>query len=167
MPSVLDLFDRYADGVHTLAYRLLGDRHLAEDATQETFLAALRSLGSYRGEGPIAAWLYRIAYRQAVALIRRRRDVPAEPATVAALAERADAAHASPEARVLARELAEQVDAAIATLSPPLRAAFVLRDVEGLSTAEVAAALGIGESAVKMRLARARDTLRAELREYV
>lgn len=167
VPSVLDLFDRHADGVYTLAHRLLGDRHLAEDVTQETFIAAMRNLGTYRGEGPVGGWLYRIAYRQAVAQLRRRRDLPADPATVADLADRATPPGASPEARLLARELAAELDAAIASLSPPLRAAFVLRDVQGLSTAEVAIALGIGESAVKMRLARARDALRAALKGYV
>jgi len=164
VPSVGSLFAEYADGVFTLAYRIVGDRHLAEDVVQETFLKVLRRLHTYRGEGPIAAWLYRIGYREAIAALRSRRDAPTDPEDMARISERpeADAAEA-----VLRRELVERLDAAIATLSPPLRAAFVLRDVEGLGTAAVAAALSVSESAVKMRLARAREALRVQLKEYL
>ena len=53
--SVALLFDQFADGVYTLGYRILGDRHLAEDVVQETFIKVMRSLDTYRGDGPIAA----------------------------------------------------------------------------------------------------------------
>ncbi len=68
---------------------------------------------------------------------------------------------------VLAAELTRRLDAAIARLVEPLRSAFVLRDIEQLSTSEVAQALDVSESAVKMRLARARQVLRVELKEYL
>ena len=68
---------------------------------------------------------------------------------------------------MLAGELAARLDEAINSLSEPVRAAFVLRDVEGLSTTEVAAVLEISASAVKMRLARARETMRGQLEEYL
>ena len=64
-------------------------------------------------------------------------------------------------------ELAAALDRAISSLDPEHRAAFVLREVEGLSTTETAAALGIGDSAVKMRLSRARKSLRTQLKEYL
>ena len=73
--SVVALFDRYADGVYTLAARILRDRHLAEDVVSETFISILKNRESYRGDGPIRAWLYRIAYRQAIGELRRRRDL--------------------------------------------------------------------------------------------
>lgn len=150
--------------MYTLAFRMLGDRHLAEDVVQETFIKVMRSLGTFRGDGPMAAWLYRIGYREAIAVSRRRREDPIEPAEIALRADRPadDVEHV-----VVARELAVRLDGAIAGLPEALRSAFVLRDVEGLSTAEVAEVLDISSSAVKMRLARARQALRIELKEYL
>jgi RNA polymerase sigma-70 factor (ECF subfamily) len=158
------LFAEFADGVYTLAFRMLGDRHLAEDVVQETFIKVMRSLDTFRGDGPMAAWLYRIGYREAIAVSRRRREDPVEPAEIALRADRPadDVEHV-----VVARELAVRLDDAIAGLPVALRTAFVLRDVEGLSTAEVAEVLDISSSAVKMRLARARQALRVELKEYL
>jgi RNA polymerase sigma-70 factor (ECF subfamily) len=162
--TVLDLFDLHADGVYTLGYRLLGDRHLAEDIVQDTFLSALRSILSYRGEGPIEAWLYRIAYRTAIAQQRKRRDFPTDPVDMIDLA---GAGSADVERSVLTLELAAALDRAIQELTPPLKAAFILRQIEGLSTRDVAHVLDVSESSVKMRLARARATLRAELKGYL
>ncbi len=158
------LFDTFADGVYTLAYRIIRDRHLAEDVVQETFIKVIRSLASYRGDGPIAAWIYRIGYHQAIAVTRRRREEPLDPIVIAVEMDRPTE---TVEEQVLAGELAARLDEAIGSLSESERAAFVLRDVEGLSTAEVAAALEISESAVKMRLARSRETLRRHLKEYL
>jgi RNA polymerase sigma-70 factor (ECF subfamily) len=162
--TILDLYDHLVDGVYTLGYRLLGDRHLAEDVVQDTFLAALRSIVSYRGEGPIEAWLYRIAYRAAIAQQRMRRDFPTDPADMVDLA---GAGLTDVERSVLTLELAAALDRAIETLTPPLRAAFVLRQIEGLSTRDVAHALEISESSTKMRLSRARTILRTELKGYL
>ncbi|MBM3695376.1 MAG: RNA polymerase sigma factor [Actinobacteria bacterium] len=162
--SLTEVFDRFADGVYTLAVRLLRDHHLAEDVVADTFLAILRGRAPYRGDGSLAGWVYRIGYRRAIALLRRRRELPTADAELLPLADRpAEAVHAE----VIRRELADRLDAAIGELPPTLRAAFVLRDVNELSTAEVSAALGIGESAVKMRLARARARLRVSLKEYL
>ncbi len=158
------LFDTFADGVYTLAYRITRDRHLAEDVVQETFIKVIRSLVSYRGDGPIAAWIYRIGYREAVAVTRRRREDPLDPVAVAAEIDRPTE---SVEEQVLAGELVARLDEAINSLSESVRAAFVLRDVEGLSTTEVAAVLEISASAVKMRLARARESMRRQLEEYL
>ena len=163
-PSVAVLFDQFADGVYTLGYRILGDRHLAEDVVQETFIKVLRSLDTYRGDGPIAAWLYRIGYREAIAATRKRRETPLDPDE---MLEAGDRWVTSVEDAVLAAELTRRLDAAIARLAEPLRSAFVLRDIEQLSTAEVARALDVSESVVKMRLARARQALRVELKEYL
>lgn len=162
--SVTALFDEFADGVFTLGYRIAGDRHLAEDIVQETFIKVMRSLDTYRGDGPIAAWLYRIGYRQAITATRKRRETPLDPDEMLHTGDRAvaDVEHA-----VLAAELTRRLDGAIAGLAEPLRSAFILRDIEQLSTAEVAQALDISESAAKMRLSRARQALRLELKEYL
>lgn len=162
-PSIVDLFDRLADGVYTLAVRIVGDRHLGEDVVQETFLLAFRKLHTWRGDGTVDGWIYRIGYRQAITALRRRRDRPVDPID---LVDSVDG-RSDPERDVLGSELAHRIDAAIASLTPALRAAFVLRDIEGLSTGDVAVALDLSESAVKMRLKRARMTLRDELEGYL
>jgi RNA polymerase sigma-70 factor (ECF subfamily) len=150
--------------VYTLAYRILGDRHLAEDVVQETFIKVMKALHTYRGDGPVAAWLYRIGYREAITVTRRRREFPLDPEEM----QRSDDRTApSVEQTVLASELVATLDRAIAQLSDPLRATFTLRDIEGLSTGEVADILEVSESAVKMRLARAREALRVLLKEYL
>lgn len=162
-PSVVGLFDRLADGVYTLAVRIVGDRHLGEDVVQETFLTALRKIHTWTGEGSIEGWIYRIGYRQAIAQLRRRRDHPTDPSD---LVDRVDA-NPGPEQDAIRSELARRIDDAIVRLNPTLRAAFVLRDVEGLSTAEVAGVLALSESAVKMRLKRARLALRRSLEDVL
>ena len=164
IPSTASLFREFADGVYTLGYRILGDRHLAEDAVQETFIKVMKSLHTYRGDGPLAGWLYRIGYRETIAIARKRRD---QPMDADLLGRELEPAVENVERSVVERELADRLDKAIAALTDPLRGAFVLRDIEGLSTTEVAAALEVSESAVKMRLARAREALRVELQEYL
>lgn len=162
--TIVSLFDELADGVYTLAARLLRDRHLAEDVVQETFLAAFRNLGSFRGEGPISAWIYRIGYRKSIEAQRRRRDEPQDPDVLARSTTRLAP---SAEQEVVRAELIATLDRAIDGLTRPLRAVFVLRDIEGITTSDAATALAISESAVKMRLLRARKELRKSLQEYL
>ncbi len=161
---IVELFDRHADAVFTLAYRIVYDRNLAEDIVQETFLAAMQNLHTWRGDGPIAAWLYRIGYRNAIGQLRKRHDTPVDDET---LQRSIQPTMDTPEHRTVANELAATIDNAILGLPPLLRAVLVLRDVEELSTRDVASALGLSESAVKMRLTRARMALRADLRRYL
>lgn len=158
------LFDEFADATYTLGYRILGDRHLAEDVVQETFIKIIHSLATYRGEGPIGGWIYRIGYREAIAISRKRREAVMDPNSVTFTTL---VAPESVEASVLHSELVAQMESAIFELSEPVRAAFTLRDIQGLSTKEVAEILDVSESAVKMRLARAREALRLQLREYL
>jgi len=161
---ISQLFSEFADAIYTLGYRIVGDRHLAEDVVQETFIKVINALPTYRSEGPIGAWVYRIGYREAITITRRRREDPIDPTTYAVISVESGA---SVERDVLNLELVERLDAAMGQLSAPVRAAFTLRDIQGLSTAEVAVVLEVTESAVKMRLARAREALRVQLREYL
>jgi RNA polymerase sigma-70 factor (ECF subfamily) len=158
------LFNEFADAIYTLGYRIVGDRHLAEDVVQETFIKVISALPTYRGEGPIGGWIYRIGYREAITVTRKRRENPVDPTTYQVVSVPSDV---SVEADVLNLELIAQLDDAMSHLSEPVRAAFTLRDIQGLSTAEVAAVLQVSESAVKMRLARAREALRVQLKEYL
>ena len=114
--------------------------------------------------GPMGGWIYRIGYREAIAISRKRRDAVTDPDSVTFATLEAPE---SVEASVLHGELIAEMDKAIFELSEPVRAAFTLRDIQGLSTKEVADVLEVSESAVKMRLARAREGLRLRLREYL
>ncbi len=158
------LFAEFADATYTLSYRILGDRHLAEDVVQETFIKVIRALPTYRGEGPIAAWIYRIGYREAITMSRKRRDDVTDPDS--AVFANLPAAE-SVEDTVMSMDLVERIDVAMGSLSEPVRAAFTLRDIQGLPTREVAEILDVSQSAVKMRLARAREALRVQLKEYL
>jgi RNA polymerase sigma-70 factor (ECF subfamily) len=161
---ISQLFKEFADAIYTLGYRIAGDRRLAVDVVQETFIKVISALPTYRSEGPIGAWVYRIGYREAIAVTRRRREDPVDPTTYAVTSVESGA---SVERDVLNLELVERLDNAMGQLSELVRAAFTLRDIQRLSTAEVAAILEVSESAVKMLLARAREALRVQLKEYL
>lgn len=155
------LVAEYGDRVFGIALRVTGSPSDAEEVMQEAFLLAFRSWSTFRGEAAPTTWLYRIAVNAALTRVRARPDVEL-------LSEReegfevadwsADAAQA-----VLRGELREQIEAGITRLPEELRVTLILRDVEGLSTAETAAALELSEPAVKSRLHRARALLRSHL----
>ncbi len=159
---LVGLFEQHVNGVYTVGYRIVWNRADADDITQSTFLQALVHIDKLREPSSARAWLYRIAYREAIAVLRRRRDTPVDPADIP---EQQDLV--TPESEVVALELAELLGRAIERLRLSLRAAFVLRDVEGLSMADVAFALDIGQSAAKMRVHRARAQLREDLEEVL
>jgi RNA polymerase sigma-70 factor, ECF subfamily len=164
--------ERSAD-IYALLYRLTEDPEEARDLTQETFLQAFRSIAHFRGDADLRTWLYRIAVNQARNRWRwwrrRRRGVTVsldatDEAHELPLATRLVDEHApNPEARTLAHEREEILLAAVRTLARPYREAVVLRDVEGLSYEEVAAALDISVGTVKSRLSRGRTELRRKL----
>ncbi len=148
------LLGRYRARVVRLAAHVLRREGEAEDVAQETFLKAFRRLPSFRGEGRFSAWLFGIAVR--LCLDRRRsarwaREVPEDatppPASPIPSAEAADT-------RLLVETLLDR-------LSPPMRAALVLREMEGLEYDEIAATLGVPVGTVRSRLHAARAQFRA------
>ncbi len=162
----------YADRLYNLALKLTGDPLEAEDVLQETFLSAYRNIGQFEGRSNVGTWLYRIAYN--AAMMQRRKKQPEtvsidEPLT---LDDGEDVPRqffdwcCLPESDLLSSEALEYMNRAIQMLPEALRSVFVLRDIEGLSTAEVADVLGLTIPAVKSRLHRARLFLRERLTEY-
>ncbi len=159
--------------IFALLYRLTEDAEEARDLAQETFLQAFRSIANFRGDADLRTWLYRIAVNQARNRWRwwrrRRRDVTVSlDATTdghdSPLSARLrDPNGGDPEQATLARERERVLLAALQTLARPYREAVVLRDVEGLSYEEVAAALDINVGTVKSRLSRGRTELRKRL----
>jgi RNA polymerase sigma-70 factor, ECF subfamily len=155
------LVAEYGDRVFGIALRVTGSPADAEEVMQEAFLQAFRSWSTFRGEAAPTTWLYRIAVNAALMRVRAR------PA-VELLSEREEGVEvadwsADAADSVLRGELREQIEAGITRLPEELRVTLILRDVEGLSTAETAAALELSEPAVKSRLHRARALLRSYL----
>ena len=152
-----------------LAARLLGDVEAARDVAQEVFLQVYKRLGAFEGRSSLRTWIYRIAINQCHNRRRfwhrRRRDRerPLDDATLAAAAPPAPGPAAGPYEETLRRERAAKVQAALLELRFEHRAVLVLREVQGLTCEEVAAALGVPEGTVKSRLSRAREAMRRKL----
>jgi RNA polymerase sigma-70 factor (ECF subfamily) len=152
--------------VFNLSARLLGDAEEARDVAQEVFLQVYRQLGRFEGRSRLKTWIYRIAVNQCHnrrrLWHRRRRD--REEALDAVPAEAGGArGGASPYEEARRGERARRVQAALLELSFEHRSVLVLREVEGLTCAEVAGALGVPEGTVKSRLSRAREAMRLRL----
>ena len=147
---------------YTLAYRLTGNEEEARDVVQETYLRTYRSIGRFRGDAQFSTWLYRITANCAASVSARsarHRHAELGPDTPV-LELRAD--H-DPAQHVDATTLRARLEIAIAELPPRLRQVIVLRDVYELPHDQIAAELGISESAAKVRLHRARRMLRDRL----
>jgi RNA polymerase sigma-70 factor (ECF subfamily) len=172
-PAFETLMTRYQDRVYRLACRLTGGEADAKDVLQETFLSAYRALPAFRGESRFSSWLYRIATNAALMNRRARARRPAE--SLEALlpqfdddgrhcGEPADIGAGSRVEEFLDRKLlAEKARAGLDRLPELYRDAFVLRDLQELTTAEVAEILGIDAAAVRQRVHRARLMLRGYL----
>jgi RNA polymerase sigma-70 factor (ECF subfamily) len=153
--------DALGGALFRLLARMLGDAAAAEDVLQDVLLRAFQAMraGRFDGGAALRTWLHRIAINAAVDTLRhraRRRDD-----STALVEPSAHAPVATLEARCALHRLAALLD----DLPLEQRSALVLKELEGLSSAEVAAALGISEGAVEQRLVRARATLRRRLPE--
>lgn len=163
------LLKRYAPRLYRLALRLMGEPDEAEDVLQESFIRACDHIADFAGQSGLGTWLHRIVLNTALMRLRRQdpTTVRLDAAESTASADLLAAPLPDPSGGVLATELRASLEEALLALPATLRVAFVLRDVEGLSTKEAAAALGIGESALKVRLHRAHHALRAPLAAYL
>jgi RNA polymerase sigma-70 factor, ECF subfamily len=172
-PAFEELLERYQARAYRLASRLTGSPADAEDVVQEAFLSAYRGLAGFRGEAKFSTWLFRIVTNAALMQRRGRKRRPTTPLDEGLprfdrdgrhVAEPADLeAAARVEERLDRATLAVAAQRAVDALPEPYRAAFVLRDLEEMETAEVAALLGIGTAAVRQRVHRARLLLRGDL----
>ena len=152
----------YAPAMLRLALRITGDPDEAENVLQESFITACNRIDDFQGLSSLGTWMYRIVMNNALMSLRRKRPdlVPFDengdtPALTAGTPE--------PVHEIMAAELQESLNQALMHLPEKLRTAFVLREIEGLSTREAAEALNISESALKVRLHRARQALREQL----
>jgi RNA polymerase sigma-70 factor (ECF subfamily) len=161
-----ELVRRHADRLHAVVLRMAGSSHEAEEVTQEAFLRAWRGIRSFKGDAQFFTWLYRIGVNEA----RRRAQRRPAGGMVASLEDhRFEPRDPGPGPARTAehRDLRSALEDAVGALDPEYRAPLVLRDIEGLSTAEAAEIMGLGEAAFKSRLHRARLAVRAAVRDYL
>ncbi len=148
------LYRRYVDLVYSYAFFQLGDHHDAEDATERTFLAALRSIGSFTERGAsFRAWLLRIA-RNTIANSHRSR-FRRRTTTLDALPEHPPAPDSDPAALTVRADEMRRVRRALAELPEDRRQVVILRFTDGLSAREIASVLDRSEGAVRVLLHRA------------
>lgn len=159
----------YQERAYNLAYRMLGDRDLAADATQEAFLSAYRAIDGFRG-GSFRAWILRIVSNACYDHLRHKQRRPtASLDALYAVPEEYPVAPSvgdGPEDQVLRKELWETVGAGLLTLPPDQREAVILRDIQGLDYAEIAQVTRASLGTVKSRISRGRARLRDYLRQY-
>ena len=157
------LFSRYARQLYRTAFRVLGSRDDAEDAVQDGLLSAVRNLGSFEGRSQFSTWLTRVVVN--AALMRRRKlrgfmttsiDQQSRDESGLSLASNIADSRPDPEQTYAREERFEMLKRTLEALPESYRSALWLRDIEGMTTQEAAAALRVTEGTLKSRLHRAR-----------
>lgn len=171
-PAFDELVRRYTNVVYRILYKILRHEEDSQDALQDTFVSAYRALPRFRQDARFSTWIYRIATNAALMKARARKtnlvslDHPSDDHEVGGVWDLPDWS-ATPDEEILTDETRRVMEDAIQALPPEQRAAFVLHDVQDLSSAETAEAMGITVSAVNSRLHRARVFLRDRIGRYV
>jgi len=167
------LVSRHERIVYSLARQIVRQEQDAEDVVQQTFLSVLEGLADFREEASFSTWLQRIATHAALKVLRKRRGLPT--VSLEANTEPQEGYDSVPHPEFIAdwkespSDLAQReetrllLEEALGTLDEKHRVIFLLRDVQGMSVKETAAALGLSEANVKVRLLRARLQLRERL----
>ena len=167
-----ELIKRYERPVFSLVFRMVRDRELAEDLTQDTFVKVLSHLDRYRTDFKFSSWLFKIANNVAIDHLRRRQldtisiDGSSHALTSDAVeSSRFDISDSAENAleEMEAKELGSAIERAIATLRPEYRSCILLRHVEGRSYEEIASTLDLPLGTVKTYIHRARHELRRAL----
>ncbi len=167
-----ELLRRYERPVYSLIYRMVRDRELSEDLTQETFVKVLNALDRYRPEFKFSSWIFKIANNAAIDQLRRRGldTLSLEGGPDATTPDRVDATSLqvgaggeSPLEELEARELGHSIERAIGQLRPEYRACIIMRHVEGRAYDEISDILGLPLGTVKTYIHRARAELRTAL----
>ncbi|GAA4117017.1 sigma-70 family RNA polymerase sigma factor [Nocardioides fonticola] len=152
------IVERHGPAMYRYALRMVGSgaESDAAEVTQEALVSAWKDIGSFQGRSELRTWLIRLVHRRAVDLARRRRPVPIDDQVMAAIARPAPD---DPLQSVLDAELLAALQAALDTLPPLQRAAWLLREVEQMSYEEIATALGVPLDSARGHLQRGRRTL--------
>lgn len=167
-----ELVRRYTSIVYRVLYKILRHEEDTQDALQDTFVSAYRALPRFRQDARFSTWIYRIATNAALMKARARKnnmvslDHPTEDPDAQSAWELPDWS-ATPDEEIMTGETRRIMEDAIQALPPEQRAAFVLHDIQDLSSAETAQAMGITVSAVNSRLHRARVFLRDRIGRHL
>lgn len=162
-----ELVTKHQKFVYNLALKMLGSPEDAEDAAQEAFIKAYRSIGSFRGESKFSVWLYKLTNNVCLDMLRKRREN-----TVSLSAADEDGGDTeieiaderySPDEVYEKKEMHEAIQKGLDALGEEFRSVLVLREVSGMSYDEIAKALGLDPGTVKSRIFRARKKLCAIL----
>ena len=169
-----ELLTRYERPVFSLVYRMVRDRTLAEDLTQEAFIRAFNAIDSYKPRFKFSSWIFKIANNHTIDYLRKRKldTVSIDGSPHARTSEEeaqtrlvVESHEEAPDRYVEARELGGQIEDAIGTLRPEYRTAVLLRHVEGYTYEEIAEIMELPLGTVKTYLHRARGELKGLLAE--
>ena len=170
-----ELQTTYGARIYQLAFRYMKNREDAEEVMQDVLLRVFRKIDAFRGDAALSSWIYRITFNTAMSRLRtlkyrRPAEVPetlswtdmGDLATTREVADWSDLA----DDRVLRSEMRARLVSALSRLPDIYRAAVLLRDVQGLSTVEASAVLGVKTQTLKSRLHRGRLILRERLADF-
>ena len=154
------LYDRYKDRVFRTCLRILGDRHVAEDTTQEIFLRVFSKASSFNGRSTFSTWLYRLAVNHSLNALRKERTWREIRLQDGSVPDAHPAPTPPPDQVLVETDRLDMLTNLLAALSAEYRAVIVLREIEGLRYREIAEVLEIPEGTVMSRLSRARLELK-------
>jgi RNA polymerase sigma-70 factor (ECF subfamily) len=160
--------EKYQERIRLLIYGIIFDRHLAEDLAQEAFIRAYQALARFKGESTVYTWLYRIAVNLALDAKRRLKRAPVDSLDDVPEAgmELPQSSRLRPDRQAATEELNAAMRGGMEGLSDTHRTVLVLREWEGLSYQEIAAATGSSAGTVMSRLYYAREKMREHLEKY-
>ena len=164
------LVAKYQRKLNRLLSRFIRDPSEVEDVSQEAFIKAYRALPSFRGDSAFYTWLYRIAVNTAKNyLVAAGRRAPTSTAIDSEEAESFEEGHQlrhmnTPEAELMGKQVAATVNQTMEALPDELRVAITLREIEGMSYEDIAAAMSCPIGTVRSRIFRARETIAARIR---
>ncbi|MCX6350143.1 MAG: sigma-70 family RNA polymerase sigma factor [Candidatus Aureabacteria bacterium] len=160
--------EKYQERIRLLIYGIIFDRHLAEDLAQEAFIRAYQALARFKGESTVYTWLYRIAVNLALDAKRRLKRAPVDSLDDVPEAgmELPQSSRLRPDRQAATEELNAAMRRGMEGLSDTHRTVLVLREWEGLSYQEIAAATGSSAGTVMSRLYYAREKMREHLEKY-
>ena len=168
-----ELVAEHRDRVYNITYRMLGNRHEAEDVAQEVFITVFKTIETFREESKFSTWLYRVTVnhcKNRIKYLARRHDRDRDELDETSHETNGAAGmprHVQPDRALEGAQLEVLLQEAIAHLDDDQRVVVVLRDVEDLSIEEICEITGLPDGTVKSRLHRARLVLRKRLQRHV
>ena len=163
-----ELMAQHEQQMYAVALRMCANREDAQDCLQEAMLRVYRAISGFKGQSNFSTWLYRITMNTCLDELRRRKNK--QNTSLDGLLDQGwspTEGSAGPEQEALRSELRDKMGGAIRQLPEDMRAAIVLRDMQGLTYDEIAQVTQVSVGTVKSRISRGREKLREKLREYV